>query len=290
MRGVHLLDRLYRSACHIRATSDPRWVTPLRGERHPARYRDVMAQHASTVTLTAVLRQTESGAAAFLGLGSDGNRYWVKAQNNPQGSRSLVPERIVTNIGRVIGAPVRPIALVEIPPALDHAYAPGYRLRPGLAHGSLDVGQCKVVDDWAGISGRDGNRTRVAYLSALWDLCLGNDPQWLAEFAADAAVWSYDHGFWFAGEVDWNIESMRRVAVTPWVAPSIEMASCEALNRAAAAVESLTLHELTRIALDVPRGWGASAEELSSVAGILFERARGVADRLRETAEQNRFP
>lgn len=249
-----------------------------------------MAQHASRVTLTAVVQGTESGAAAFLGLASDGNRYWVKAQNNPQGARSLVPERIVTHIGLAIGAPVRPIALIEIPPALDHIYAPGYRLRPGVAHGSLDVGQSKVVDDWAGISGRDGNRTRVAYLAALWDLCLGNDPQWLAEFAADAAVWSYDHGFWFAGEVDWNIESMRRVGVTPWVAPSIDMASCEALEAAATAVESMTLDDLTRIALDVPPEWGASQDELSAVAGILFERARGVADRLRETAEQNGFP
>lgn len=242
------------------------------------------------MTLTAVIQGTESGAAAFLGLASDGNRYWVKAQNNPQGARSLVPERIVTNIGRVLGAPVRPIALIEIPATLDHVYAPGYRLRPGFAHGSLDVGQSKVVDDWAGISGRDGNRNRIAYLSALWDLCLGNDPQWLAEFAADSAVWSYDHGFWFAGEVDWNIQSMRRVGVTPWVAPSIEMASCGALEAAAIAVESLTLNELTALSLDVPSEWGAGLDELSAIAGILFERARGVADRLRAIAEQNRFP
>ncbi|QOD92987.1 hypothetical protein [Chryseoglobus sp. 28M-23] len=231
-----------------------------------------------------------NSAAAFLGLASDGERYWVKAQNNPQGARSLVPERIVTRIGLAMGAPVRPIAIIEIPAGLDHVYAPGFRLRPGYAHGSLDVGQSKVVDDWAGISGRDGNRQRIAFLAALWDLCLGNDPQWLAEFEADAAVWSYDHGFWFAGEVDWNLESMRRVGLRPWVAPSIEMASSEALRTAASAVEALTFSQLEAIALDVPPAWGASEDELTAVASILLERAPGVAERLRDVAERSRFP
>jgi hypothetical protein len=241
----------------------------------------------SVVTLTAVLRPTASGAAAFLALASDSQTYWVKAPNNPQGARSLVPERIVTHVGIKIGAPVRPIALVEIPPEIDYSYAPGYSLRGGLAHGSLDLGPSKVVDDWAGLTSRDGNESRIAYLCALWDLCLGNDPQWLAEFAADAAVWSYDHGFWFAGEVDWSVESMRRIGVAPWPAPSTSYGAPTALRSAAEAVERLTLEELTAITDEVPRQWGVTDAELSDIAGILFERARGVADRLREIAERD---
>jgi len=241
------------------------------------------------VTLTACVETTPSGAAAFLGIGSDGLFYWVKAPNNPQGARSLVPERIVTNIGLAISAPVRPIVLLEIPEGLDFVYAPGHRLRPGIAHGSLDVGQSKVLDDWSGVSGRDNNRTRIAYISALWDLCLGNDPQWLAEFADDAALWSFDHGFWFAGEVDWSAESMAQVGLRPWTAPNVELASRDALNAAAAAVEGLTLADFQAICDDVPGSWGASQIELSAVAASLYARVPGVVERLRAAAESSVF-
>lgn len=236
------------------------------------------------MTLVACTRTTASGAAAFLGIGSDGHHYWVKAQNNPQGSRSLIPERIVTNLGRLIGAAVRPIALIEIPDTLDFTYAPGYRLRPGLAHGSLDLGQSKVLDDWSGVSHRDDNRRRIAGVGALWDLCLGNDPQWLVEFADDAALWSYDHGFWFAGEYDWSIDAMSRVAGDAWVAPNVSLASAPALNRYADAVDALSYRQIEAVALDVPHEWGTDQDELLAVAGILASRTEGVAERLRAVA------
>src|SRR5690606_25854479 len=92
------------------------------------RYRDRMYVR-TRVSLTAFVRGTDSGAATFLGLASDGNAYWIKAPNNPQGSRSLIPERVVTHIGMVIGAPVRPIALVDIPDGMKVSYRPGYPLR-----------------------------------------------------------------------------------------------------------------------------------------------------------------
>lgn len=230
----------------------------------------------------APLKATDSGAATFLGLASDGREYWIKAQNNPQGSRSLIPERVVTHLGQKIGAPVRPIALVQIPGELDWTFAPGLRLRPGTAHGSLNLDSAKIVDDWRGLARRDDNRRRIAFLAALWDLCLGNDPQWLVEFADDAALWSFDHGFWFAGEVDWSPTTMTSGA---WTSDGVGDSTATELRAAAAAVEELIWDDFEAAVHDVPLEWGTTQAEMSEVARILYARVGGVARRLREASE-----
>jgi len=239
------------------------------------------------VTLTAFIGGTDSGAATFRGLASDGNYYWIKAPNNPQGSRSLIPERVVTHIGLLLGAPVRPIALIDIPDGMGISYRPGYPLRAGVAHGSLELGASKVIDDWRGLANRDGNRERAAYLSALWDLCEGVDPQWLSEFDGDAAIWSFDHGFWFAGEVDWSPSQM---SGGPWEHPSIDTASRAALLAAAQKVEALTLNSLQEVTSDVPVEWGTNPEEMSALARTIYNKVPGVAERLRRAAENCTHP
>lgn len=242
------------------------------------------------VTLTAPIRTGSSGSAAFLGLADDGQQYWIKPANNPQGARSLIPERIVTRIGQKIGAPVRPIALVAIPADLRFTYLPGYSLRPGLAHGSLNLDQTMLVDDWRGKAGRDGNRRRAAYISGLWDLCLGTDEQWLSHFDEDAAIWSFDHGFWLGGEVDLSVEALRRIGQAPWENDCLDTASQDALRTVATAIENLRLEDFQEAAASVPLEWGTSETELSAVADLLHARRPGVASRLRTAADSSIYP
>ena len=68
-------------------------------------------------------------------MADDEQQYWIKPSNNPQGPRSLIPERIVTGIGELIGAPVCPIALVDIPEDMSFVYQPGIRFAQGLHTG-----------------------------------------------------------------------------------------------------------------------------------------------------------
>lgn len=162
------------------------------------------------VDLVAPLRLTQSGSGTFLALASDGNTYWTKPPANPQGDRTLVTEVLVAGVGALLGAPVVPTALVDIPADLEFTYTPQHKLRAGVGHGSLDVESALQDDSWDVYSTRDDNRRRQARLLALWDLCMGGDAQWLYSALDDFSIWSYDHGFWLGGEGDWTIESLNR--------------------------------------------------------------------------------
>jgi len=243
----------------------------------------------SRLRLVAPLRRSESGSRAFLGLASDGREYWMKAPNNPQGPRTLAAEVICSGIGRAIGAPVCESSLIDFPDTLNWEYGPALRLKGGIGHASLNIEESIVADEWETFSGLDNNRNRQALIVALWDLCMGVDPQWLHRVVADYSIWSFDHGFWLAGEVDWSVDSLRTVGLRPWQYDlDIAVASAGGLRAAADRVEALTLASIRVITDVVPLAWDTTSEELLAVAEILSLRTDGVAARLRIAADQSR--
>ena len=81
-----------------------------------------------------------SGSQAFPVLATDGGRWHVKAPNNPQGSRVLVTEYLMSRVGQLIGAPVcevSPIAITE--EFADFQVVNGPKLAKGIASASRDV-------------------------------------------------------------------------------------------------------------------------------------------------------
>lgn len=128
------------------------------------------------LVLRAPLRRSSSGSGAFLGLASDGQQYWVKAPGNPQGSRTLIAEMVAYGLGRMIGAPVPDNALIEIPASFDWTYAEAHRLRGGTGHGSLNVDDVVVADEWGTYSRLDDNRRRQALILAIWGPLHGRRP------------------------------------------------------------------------------------------------------------------
>lgn len=241
--------------------------------------------------LVAPIRPSASGSAAFLGLASDGRQYWIKAPNNPQGPRTLVAEFVAYGVGALIEAPVCANALMEIPSALDWSFAQGHRLHGGIGHASLNVEDVVVSDTWGTYSRLDNNRNRQALIVAMWDLCMGVDPQWLHQVTNDYSIWSFDHGFWLAGEVDWSIESLRRIGTNPWLYDlDIGIASAAGLRAAAERVEGLSLTSIQSVTSAVPLEWETTQQELWELGNILFVRAEGVAKRLGQAANQSRYP
>lgn len=241
------------------------------------------------LALIAPFHRGTSGSAAFLGLASDGKQYWVKPPGNPQGSRTLVAEVVAYGIGRLIEAPVPTNAFIEIPAPFNWEYADGYRLRGGTGHGSLNVEDVVVAEDWGTYSRLDDNRRRQALILALWDLCMGVDPQWLHQTTEEYSIWSFDHGFWLAGESDWTIDSLKKVGTRPWQFDlDFGVASASGLREAADQIEGLSLAAIQSVARSVPLEWNTSPQELSELASILFLRAEGVAERLRAAANQSR--
>jgi hypothetical protein len=242
------------------------------------------------VDLVAPLQLTQSGSGTFLALASDGNKYWTKPPGNPQGDRTLVSEIIVAGVGTLLGAPVVPTALVDLPAGLDFAYTAQHKLRSGVGHGSLDVESAVQDDAWDSYSSRDDNRRRQARLLALWDLCMGGDAQWLYSALDDFSIWSFDHGFWLGGEGEWTIESLNRSHGVSWAVDlDAGIASSSALRQVAAVVASLEPTPLLEVVARVPVEWGASEEELHVVVDALLARADAVSRRLLDAAAQSNF-
>lgn len=244
-----------------------------------------------TVEVVAELARTKSGSETFLAEASDQRMYWIKAPDSPQGSRTLVAEVVAYGIGRAIGAQVPENVLAVVPQGFSFRYSDGRYMQPGIAHGSRDIPDVQVSDDWDTYSHLDDNRRHQAFIAAMWDLCLGTDPQWLHQFTAKYSMWSFDHGFWFAGESDWDINSLRTIGTSSWQR-EIELAHASrgALNEAASRVDSLTFESLRTITGFVPLDWDTTSAELEDLAELLYARVAGVADRLRQAALHTRYP
>lgn len=239
-----------------------------------------------TERLVAPIQRSESGAAAFQGVTDSGRRYWLKVLGNPQGDQVLVTERIVSAAGELIGAPVRPISLVEIPPALaGWRYGETEKLPAGIAHGSLVLEQAEVVDELI-YRDDDDNRVRQVHLLALWDWCLGEDQQWLYDTASERSVWSFDHGFWISGgEAHWSGTSLRRTVDLAWAwDESPSGLSANTFHEVARRIESVTSDDLLRVVASVPTEWKVDDRELEAVAWFLHRRRVPVANRLRAMA------
>jgi hypothetical protein len=229
---------------------------------------------------------TGGGSGAFLALLSDGQPYFVKPRDNPQGNHTLVAEVVAYGLGRAIGAPVCEGALVEIPSALSFEYAPGRRVHPGIGWGSRAVEPAFVSETWSEFRAKDSNRTRQASLVALWDLCMGGDPQWLHAVSHEYSIWSFDHGLWLANEGSWNLTQLRDSVDRSWSDLDPRGLDALELRSVAGRLDALTSERFQEVCRAVPLEWGVTAEELSELANLLYLRSQGVVQRLMIAATQ----
>ncbi|WP_328525034.1 HipA family kinase [Kribbella sp. NBC_00359] len=220
----------------------------------------------------ALLQVADTGARPVLAVAHNGRRYWMKWPGNPHGNLSLVHELVVGRIGALIGAPIRPTALVYVDDALVRdSYANGIRLPGGTYVGSemlRDVEESTQITRVA----RDGNSERFAYYLALWDLCLGTDLQLLYHLAERDRVWSIDHGLWFDSiEGDWTPDLLAARVKTEWPWPEeVQLRSLQvaALSAAAESVDGLSCDDLARTIGEVPLEVGCGRRDLTH-SGVL---------------------
>ena len=234
------------------------------------------------------MRAQSSGAGAFLALADDGRQYWVKVPGNPQGSQVLVNEVIVAELGRMLDAPVRERTLLHVPAGISEwsLFPAPTSTVPLVGHGSLHL--IDAVDSDELIHTRRGmNPQRQAALFGLWDLCVGEDPQWLYETSASDAVWSYDHGLWFTtGEGDWSEQVLRALVDIVVVLPGDpEHLDPIRLRAMADDLEALTADDLLGAMSAVPVEWGTDDADLECMAWFLYRRREPVASRLRKRAD-----
>jgi hypothetical protein len=222
------------------------------------------------------------GSGTFLAEASDRRRWWVKPQNNLQGERVIVTEYVVASAGRLIGAPVCEVAIVEIPVEIaGWEFRPGAHLQPGLAHASLaveDAQEARALE----YRDRDDNRRRHAGVFALYDWCWGGDDQWLYCETDDRKLYSHDHG-WYLPEngPDWSEASLLARVDEPHPAahPSTDLDPAE-LAALAARLRGPLRQPLVDLLVTVPASWPVSDADLEALGFFLERRAPAVAARL----------
>lgn len=237
----------------------------------------------------AVARVADTGSVPFLGLAMDGNSYWVKYLGNAHGIDSLVAERVVEALARKLSAPMRPSMLVDVPPSLLHH--PGLStsgIQAGVAHGSLLLDTCqeKTVLDSAG---RDGNAARQPRFIALWELCYGEDGQWLYDRSGEEQVWSFDHGYWITGGEPAPLTPADLLVTVnqkrPWYGPVRGMDPGAFLG-VADDLESLSVADFIDVVASVPVAWGVPDSLLEALAWWLHFRRAHVVTRMRALATE----
>jgi len=212
---------------------------------------------------------------------ADGDRWWVKLLNNRQGPLVLVNEQIVGRCGALIGAPVCEVAVVE----LTDSHAGDVHdvlVKPGLAHGSRDIGA--VLNENALLHrGRDDNARRHVGVYAMHDWCWGADSQWLYATDEDRKIYSHDHGYFFPHGPLWNerLASVVDHADTPHELqePPAGLDVAE-VRRVAARLEAIGTDEIAGVLSSVPPQWPVDDRQLETLGFFLERRAPQVAKRL----------
>ncbi len=241
-------------------------------------------QVAPTERLASILpgNPPETGTKAFRGLSASGKTYWIKVPNNPQGSRVLATEQIVTAVGGLIDAPVRETALIEISSDWDGwPITDGFSLRKCVAHASLELSGSEESRDQAYIR-NDDNARRWARWIALWDWCFGSDEQWLYEHEADKSMWSFDHNMWFLDSGNWGAEQCNGGTTGEWLwRGEWKGIDSDEILRVADLISKIARSQIQAACYSIPAEWGVPLNDLDALTEMLLQRRVGVADRLR---------
>lgn len=240
-------------------------------------------------------RARGSAACAFLAIADDGNAYYVKVPRNPQGTIVLVNEVLVTNLASLIKAPMRPQKLLSIRADLAQSWKEfPVAVHDGLlivANGSLLL-ESAIDEDRLAHTTKDDNENRQARLLAMWDWCLGGDPQWLYDGMNDKSIWSFDHGFWFATEsTAWDDSALETLVDVDWTwsESKFPAVSASELNACADDLLKLTAEEIASACAKVPLEWGIPRDSLETLAWFVYVRRISVANRLKIRASEEKI-
>lgn len=234
--------------------------------------------------VVSIIRRASSGSEPAEVLADDGRLYWMKPIGNPHGATSLLAERVVGVVGEWLSAPVAPSRLLDLSTVLAGRmqFSDMTKATPGLAHGSQVVTSQPLELDTLTHGGKDDNAHRGALYVALWELCAGEDQQFLYALDESHSVWSIDHGMWIGGQGQWSPDALSSgPKYSPHWSGTIRGLSKTSCLGAADRLEQLDQSTALALASSVPLEWGFTRTDLAHIADWLLERAPKVASRMR---------
>jgi hypothetical protein len=189
--------------------------------------------------------------------------------------------------GRLIGAPVPVVELVEVSSELTDALRQdaanlgiGFDPQPGLHHGSQWVGS--NVSDRVDLQMQylDENRSRLGALEVLycWIPCTG-DHQWIYSNDPPHEVFSVDHTPFLPGASDWTAAGLTAAVANVALDPQLLRLALGPPDRelAVAKLQTVTDDQIAAVVAQPPDQWGVSASDRSALASYLAARRAPVA-------------
>jgi hypothetical protein len=204
----------------------------------------------------------------------DGHTYVVKARHNgrPDISRMMIADHVVGRLGRLTGAPVPDVALVDVPAALIAAQPEIASYAPGVAHGSRYIDNTTEREGLSH-SSEPLNRQRFARLSVLFGWTSGSDQQFIYEKAARPRVYSHDHGH-FLGGPNWSAASLagsHNAVLDQSLVHGCNLTAAE-IAEAMTRLQGVTPEEISEVVSGVPAEWGITAAERAALVEFLRRR------------------
>lgn len=203
----------------------------------------------------------------------DGSTYVVKAlRNNHDMSKSIFNERVVGTLGRLLGAPIPELRLVELPQELIDAEPEMQHMLAGVAHGSSLVPNCS--DRLPNIAEPNGKRNKKAYarLGLLYGWVPAGDHQLVSTLDAARDLYSVDHGHFFAGGPDWTDATLAAAAPPAVDAQFAPYVAENDLEEALDDFRSVDNEAIASAVASAPDSWGVPIDERVTVAKYLATR------------------
>lgn len=255
---------------------DPDWKTLLR-------LADAMAPAPVNARIH-VGSATDGGSQAQHFTCDDERDYIVKDPNNTQGTRVLFNDHASARFARMIGAPVPPCRLVNVPPELvaGVTFSNGKPAAGGVCHGSEWMAEVRSSVGGADHASPPENRCRATVLGVLFTILGIGDRQYLYAIKDPKLLYSVDHGFAFGGQPDWTVAGLGGTA-TPTAVEWIDGASMEpaVVRWIARHLRAITPRTLAAVAAGVPASWGVSDPERIAALEYLSTRLGAVITLLR---------
>lgn len=204
----------------------------------------------------------------------DGRKYVLKGAHC---GKAIVNEQIVARLGILIGAPICPTTLVEIPAELCAINPQMSDIAPGLAHGIEFIDDCT---ERAGMdhTGVPENRSRFAALQVLYTWLHAGDQQLIYRTVPPHLVYSVDHGHFFPGGPDWTVGNLAAAIPITQYDPTFNIAAITGNERvdALASLSALTGSQIDHVLSIPPTSWGFDSGERTALEKFIKLRREQV--------------
>lgn len=232
-----------------------------------------------TLILTLRPKIWPSASRPFIARGADKCEYVVKARQADRNiERQMVNDQVVARIGVMMNAPVAKPSLVEISTELIelsplHSYIFG-----GTAHATEFIKDCSEDRELFLHTKEPANRDRFALLCVLYGWVYARDHQFIYSKSKPNLVYSADHGHFFIGGPDWNIERLTRT--TDVQLDRLLLETCkltyQELEPALNACLAVTEEQILTAVAAPPTDWGMTIDDRLALVEYLMSRQKQI--------------